>query len=125
MNTDSFYATLGVDTLVDEIPGIEEKIKQVYDRIFQGLTEYCEIPQAFRHCRLETREIEIRNLSEEGYMNLINNPSGAIINPQPPHREAIKFFKLLLEGNEEICEDSDPLRPQIGAYLHGLLYKNP
>jgi len=50
---------------------------------------------------------------------LLTNPAGVIINPKPPHREAMEFFQMILEGNELVCDGGDPLRPTVGAYLYG------
>lgn len=105
--------------IVSEIADIGDEARQVYDRVFHGLTEYCSFPHGFLNCKLHAVEMDLDNLPEERMRELLTKPPGGIINPKRPQREAIIFFQLLLDGDPALCYNGDPLRPQIGAYLYG------
>jgi DNA replication protein DnaC len=84
-----------------------------------GLEQFCEIPEGYRGCRLHRAACPLDDLSEAETRHLIENPSGAILNPAPVHLQAMEFFLMILEGDPLVCEKHDSLRPTLGAYLVG------
>ena len=84
-----------------------------------GLEQFCDIPAGYRHCQLEHTTRNLDDLSEAETRALIENPLGAIVNPTGAHLEAIEFFRKILAGDPLVCENADPLRPTLGAYLVG------
>jgi len=85
----------------------------------QGLEAFCDIPAAYQHCQLEVLEKGLNTISAEATKQLIDNPSGAIINPMLAHKQSIEFFQKILAGDPLVCDENDPLRPALGAYLVG------
>lgn len=84
-----------------------------------GLQQFCEIPEGYRGCRLDHAACRLEELSEAETRNLIEAPSGALLNPAPTHLQAAAFFRMILDGDPLVCEKGDPLRPTLGAYLVG------
>lgn len=84
-----------------------------------GLKPFCDIPEGYRGCRLDHAVCGLDDLPEAETRRLIENPSGAIMNPAPVHLQAIEFFRMILEGDPLVCEKRDALRPTLGAYLVG------
>ena len=102
-----------------EIVNVNEEAARIYLELFEGLPQYCVIPNKFSYCKLITSNLNLDELEGHQLEMLIDQPNGIIYKPQPPHYEALKFFKKLLSGDEKVCEGSDPLRPKYGAYLFG------
>jgi hypothetical protein len=92
---------------------------EVLDEVYAGLHQYCRIPEGYAHCELATRLIDLESISEEDIRELLDNAPSEIINPFPSQITAIELFNLLLSGDALVCEDDDPLKPMIGAYLYG------
>lgn len=97
--------------------------KEIADAIVQevhaGLKVFCSIPEGYAHCELQTRTVDLDSLSEPELRELLEHPPGAILNPSRAHLKATEFFRMILEGHPLVCEGGDPLRPTVGAYLHG------
>ena len=84
-----------------------------------GLEPFCEIPEGYRHCRLEHVARDLDALTDAEIRDLTENPTGPIVNPVRAHLDAMEFFRMILEGDPCVCENGDPLRPTLGAYLVG------
>lgn len=91
----------------------------VIDEVYSGLHQYCQIPDGYRHCSLETRDIDLDALDGDDMRSLLDSPPAEIINPYPAHLTAIELFNMLLDGDDLVTVDGDPLKPTLGAYLFG------
>ncbi len=104
---------------VDAFINVDAEVKKIYDDLFEGLIEYCTIPEKFRHCLLYTQPLDIDALTDADLEALALDQKGVIYDPKLPHLEAIELFNCLRRGEEMFCENGDLLRPQIGGYLYG------
>lgn len=93
--------------------------RQVIDEVYAGLHRFCQIPDAYQHCELATRQMDLDRLDESGLRDMMRNPPPEIVNPHPAHLKAISLFDLLLSGDTMACSGGDPLSPTLGAYLYG------
>jgi len=93
--------------------------EEVFNQVYAGLHQYCQIPSGYQHCRLDTNLIDLEALDDDALRALLNNPPAGIINPSASQIKAIEFFRLLLAGDPLVCDSEDPLSPTIGAYLYG------
>ncbi len=84
-----------------------------------GMEKFCDIPDGYKHCRLDRATLNLDGLSETEARRLLDEPPGPIVNPTPVHIEAIEFFRMLLDGDPLVCEQHSALRPTLGAYLVG------
>lgn len=90
-----------------------------YSLLFGGLKDYCLVPDKYKTSKLGIDNIDLDKLKPEEFAELLENPSGNIINPIYCHLEAITFFQGILSGDDGFCEMHDPLMPKVGAYLYG------
>jgi hypothetical protein len=93
--------------------------EEVFNQVYAGLRQYCQIPPAYTHCSLETQTINLAGLDDKALRNLLAKPPPGIVNPGISQIKAIELFKLLLAGDPLVCDGNDPLNPTIGAYLYG------
>lgn len=93
--------------------------QQVINEVYSGLQQYCQIPDGYRHCDLATREMDVASLSDADIGLLLRDPPAEILNPAEPHIKTIQLFELMLSGDTMVCDNGDPLCPNIGAYLYG------
>jgi hypothetical protein len=108
-----------LDQLQAGVLGHDEFQQQVIDQIYAGLHQYSRIPDAYLHCDLASREIDLVGLKDDGLRQLLKYPPPEIINPYPSQIKAMELFDLLLSGTSLCCEHGDPLSPSLGAYLYG------
>jgi hypothetical protein len=93
--------------------------EEVLNQVYSGLHQYCRIPDGYRHCELATQAIDIEAMDDDHLRELLDNSPADIVNPYPSQIKAIKLFELLLSGDSMVCDNDDPLRPTLGAYLYG------
>jgi|TARA_B100000315_G_scaffold260853_1_gene326369 hypothetical protein len=93
--------------------------QEVIDEVYGGLSQYCNIPDGYAHCKLGTAQMDLEGLDSNQLQELLASPPDYIVDPHPVHREVIEFFRMLLEGSELVCDQHNPLLPTVGAYLHG------
>ena len=91
----------------------------IVDQVYAGMQRYCEIPDAYQHCELCVRELDVDALADDELRGLLRARPAEIINPDSAHIKAIELFDMLLEGDAAVCERVDPLSPSVGAYLYG------
>ncbi|MBI5148432.1 hypothetical protein HZA33_02015 [Candidatus Pacearchaeota archaeon] len=104
---------------VNEIVNVNKLAAEIFMQVFHGLPQYCIIPKKFEYCRLAISPLNLEEKDDEQKRKIVDIPTGLIYNAKPPQQEAVEFFNFLLSGNSEVCENNDPLRPRIGAYLVG------
>lgn len=121
--TDTGPNSLNDRTLLDKIEAgtitAAEFEAAIIDRVYAGMQRYCEIPDAYQHCELRTRDLDVDALADDELRGLLRARPAEIINPQPAHIRAVELFDMLLEGDPAVCERGDPLSPSVGAYLYG------
>lgn len=86
---------------------------------FAGLEQHCEIPARYSGCELDYKFVNIAAMSEGDLNALGRSQSPVVLDPHESQLKAILFFQMLLEGHNLVCEQLQPLRPRIGAYLVG------
>ena len=91
----------------------------VIDQVYAGMQQYCEIPEAYQHCELTSRQLDIESLPEQELRGLLRSRPAEIVNTGDAHIRAIEFFSMLLEGYNAVCDGGDPLAPTVGGYLYG------
>jgi DNA replication protein DnaC len=116
MNSDDIPA---LDRLLAAQANPSQVARELIAEAQGGLKQFCDIPEGYRGCRLNHTACRLDDLSEAETRRLIENPSGAIMNPAPVHLQAMEFFRMILEGDPLLCEKRDALRPTLGAYLVG------
>jgi DNA replication protein DnaC len=116
MNTDGISA---LDRMLAAQASPVQIARELIAEARTGLEPFCDIPEGYRDCRLDHTTCSLDDLSEVDTRALIENPSGAIVNPTTAHLRAMEFFRMVLEGDPLVCEKRDPLRPTLGAYLVG------
>jgi hypothetical protein len=94
--------------------------QEVLDQVYAGLHQYCQIPEGYQGCDLASKLIDLESLDDTELKRLLNNPPSEIVNPYPSQIRAITLFEMLLSGDPLVCENGDPLKPILGAYLYGL-----
>jgi len=114
MNTEKVSA---LDRLMAGQASAASIAREIITEARAGLEQFCDIPEGYRHCLLEHTTRNLDDLSEAETRNLIENPLGPIVNPTRVHLEAIEFFRKILAGDPRVCENADPLRPTLGAYI--------
>lgn len=108
-----------LDRMLAAQAGAADIAREIIAEARSGLEPFCEIPDGYRHCRLEYATRNLGDLSADEARQLLGQPSGPILNPSPVHIEAIEFFRMLVNGDPLVCEHRSPLRPTLGAYLVG------
>ncbi|MDD5055296.1 MAG: hypothetical protein PHZ00_03430 [Candidatus Peribacteraceae bacterium] len=108
-----------VDRLAARLCTPQDVACEITQKMYAGLQVHCRIPEGYRHCELGTEMIDLKHIETEPLRQLLEHPPGKIINPQPQQLHAIEFFNMILEGHELVTQGGDPLRPTVGAYLHG------
>jgi DNA replication protein DnaC len=93
--------------------------QEVLDQVYVGLHQYCQIPEGYKNSDLASKLIDLPMLTDTELKSLLNDPPTEIVNPYPSQIKAIALFEMLLDGDPMACEDSDPLKPTLGAYLYG------
>lgn len=83
-------------TLLDKIEAgtisAREFEAAVIDQVYAGMQQYCEIPDAYQHCELTSRELDIERLPEQELRGLLRGRPAEIINPADAHIRAIEFW---------------------------------
>lgn len=116
MNTDGISA---LDRMLAAQASPVQIARELIAEARTGLEPFCDIPEGYRACRLDHATCRLDDLSEVETRTLIENPTGAILNPVTVHLQAMEFFRMVLEGDPLVCEKRDALRPTVGAYLVG------
>lgn len=116
MNTDNIPA---LDRMLAAQASPSQVARELIAEARAGLQQFCDIPEGYRECRLDHATCRLDDLSEAETRHLIENPSGAIVNPSPVHLQTMEFFRMVLEGDPVVCDKRDALRPTLGAYLVG------
>jgi DNA replication protein DnaC len=93
--------------------------QEILDQIYSGLHQYCQIPEGYQNCSLATKLIDFDQIDDDPLRKLVDDQPAEIINPYPSQTKAITLFEMLLSGDAMVCENEDPLRPTLGAYLYG------
>ncbi|MFT7687475.1 MAG: DNA replication protein DnaC [Candidatus Azotimanducaceae bacterium] len=113
----------GNPTILDKLQAglLDEKTfrQEVLNEVYVGLHQYCQIPEGYQNCDLATQLIDLPKLSDTELKSLLKDPPSEIVNPYPSQIKAITLFEMLLSGDPLACEEADPLKPTLGAYLYG------
>lgn len=108
-----------LDRLRAGILNHDEFHTEVLNEVYAGLHQFCQIPDSYKHCRLTSSSLDIDALSDTELKTLLNNPPTEIVNPYTSQTKAITLFNMMLSGDTLVCDNEDPLRPTLGAYLYG------
>lgn len=108
-----------LDKLQAGVYNFDEFEAELINDVYAGLHRYCRIPDAYQHCELASRHIDLESLDDQSLRTLLRSPPSEIVNPYDAHIKAISLFELLLSGDTVACENGNPLTPNIGAYLYG------
>jgi hypothetical protein len=93
--------------------------REITSEVHAGLQQFCSIPDGYTHCELGHRPLDLESLTDAAVRDLLADPPGVILNPCPVHLKAIELFQMLIQGDPLVCQDGEPLRPTVGAYLYG------
>ena len=125
------------DPKEDESP-LDPLLQQIYDgkltsaqlahqliaELYEGVRDYCQIPEKYRDCKFEAVRIEddLKTLTGDQIKALKEASEGRIINPSPKQLMALALFQAIESEDPRFCDGTAAipcLSPTVGAYLLG------